>query len=222
VRSDTKTRKHYWIQFPRIRCPASADAFLLIGWLPEWDPQKQPTRVGKGRVEESSNNRTLSTRGLFYIRKRWMMLWSRWRVPARIKSDEPNPKVISSKAESSSSPGREFRSQRAGTKRSKVTQSQAGLLQHGLAYCRHLKLVDEKGVKIFDALVSAAEGISARLAKSPGVFLGWLQDTIGALEPKHPEIPKSLGTLPWMLATLNYDGFRESDRSRARYVALFR
>src|SRR5271165_3291187 len=64
-----------------------------------------------------------------------------------------------------------------------------GLLQHGLAYCRHLNLVDEKGAKIFNAqiesgdaefLVSAAEGISARLARSPGVFVGWLQDTIGA------------------------------------------
>jgi hypothetical protein len=58
-------------------------------------------------------------------------------------------------------------------------------------------------------LVSAAEGISARLAKSPGVFLGWLQDTIGALEPKHPEILKSIATLPCVLATLNYDGLFE-------------
>lgn len=101
--------------------------------------------------------------------------------------------------------------------------SWVGLLQHGLEYCKTQKLVDEKGAEVFKALiesgdaeflVAAAEGISSRLSKSPGVFLGWLQDTVGALEPKHPEILKSLATLSCMLATLNYDGLFEKATAR--------
>ena len=110
--------------------------------------------------------------------------------------------------------------------------SWAGLLQHGLAYCRHLNLVDEKGVKIFNVqiesgdaefLVSAAEGISARLAKTPGVFLGWLQNTVGNLEPMYPDMLKSLATLPCVLATLNYDGlFENATDRREQYARLAR
>jgi hypothetical protein len=64
--------------------------------------------------------------------------------------------------------------------------SWVGLLQHGLEYCKTLRLVDEKGAKIFNAqiesgdaefLVSTAEGISARLSKTRGVVRGWLPDT---------------------------------------------
>ena len=55
-------------------------------------------------------------------------------------------------------------------------------------------------------LVSAAEGISARLAKSPG---GAASGYNWGSEPKHPEILKSIATLPCVLATLNYDGLFE-------------
>ena len=70
--------------------------------------------------------------------------------------------------------------------------------------------------------MTAAEGISARLSKSPGVFRWWLQDTVGALEPKHPEILKSLATLPCALATLNYDGLFERATNRREPVTWLR
>jgi parallel beta-helix repeat protein len=109
--------------------------------------------------------------------------------------------------------------------------SWVGLLQHGLEECKRRKLVDEKAAKIFDAqiesgdtefLVSAAEGISARLSKWSGVFRGWLQDTVGALEPKHPEILESLANLPCVIVTLNYDGLFEKATARREAVTWLR
>jgi SIR2-like domain len=64
-------------------------------------------------------------------------------------------------------------------------------------------------------LIAAAEGISSRLSKrSPGVFRGWLQDTVGTLEPKHPEILHTIASLGDVLATLNYDGLFERATER--------
>src|SRR3989304_4180977 len=59
-----------------------------------------------------------------------------------------------------------------------------GLLRHGVNYCKEIGVADEKVAKVLamqiesgetDLLVSAAETISQRLmAKSPGIFSGWL------------------------------------------------
>jgi hypothetical protein len=110
--------------------------------------------------------------------------------------------------------------------------SRAGLLRHGLAYCRHLNLADQEDVRVLGSqiksnktnfLISAAEDISKRLhSHSPGVFRGWLQNTVGDLEPKHPDILRSLATLPCVLATLNYDGLFEKATDRHEPVTWTR
>ena len=66
-----------------------------------------------------------------------------------------------------------------------------GLLQHGLEYCRTLGAVDDEDVEVLAAqiksnrtnfLISAPEEISQRLQpRAPGVFRGWLKNTVGAL-----------------------------------------
>jgi SIR2-like domain len=93
--------------------------------------------------------------------------------------------------------------------------SWAGLLQHGLAYCRNLGLADEADAELLSMqigsgkpnfLIAAAEDISQRLqSRSPGVFRGWLKHTVGALLPKHRAVLDALAALPGVLATLNYD-----------------
>jgi len=106
-----------------------------------------------------------------------------------------------------------------------------GLLKHGIEYCKTRLLVDEASVTVFNTqiesgsaefLVMTAEGISARLSKSPGVFRAWLQDTVGSLEPTNPEILRALAALPCVLATLNYDGLFEKATSRREPVTWLR
>jgi predicted NACHT family NTPase len=102
--------------------------------------------------------------------------------------------------------------------------SWTGLMQHALEYCRNLGLADEEDVELLrrqiasgkqSFLVAAAEDISQRLqSSSPGVFRAWLQDTVGALVPKHREVLKPLAALPGVLATLNYDRLIEKATSR--------
>ena len=105
-----------------------------------------------------------------------------------------------------------------------------GLLQHGLAYCQTLGLADKGAAKVLlteirsgrpDFLIAAAENISQRLqSHSPGVFRGWLKDTVGALVPQHREVLDALAALPGVLATLNYDPLIE--RATARQAVTWR
>ncbi|GEM_PF-1239302 len=100
----------------------------------------------------------------------------------------------------------------------------SGLLQHGVKYCKEIGAADEKAATVLamqiesgetDFLVSAAETISQRLkAKSPGVFRGWLKNTVGNLSVKDPAILGALHALPGVLATLNYDGLIEQATKR--------
>ena len=102
--------------------------------------------------------------------------------------------------------------------------SWAGLLQHGLAYCKNLGLADKEEAELLSLniksgkptfLISAAEDISQRLqSRSPGTFRGWLKDSVGALVPQHSEILHALTVLPGVLATLNYDGLIEKATAR--------
>lgn len=99
-----------------------------------------------------------------------------------------------------------------------------GLLRHGVARCQVENVIPEKVARVLlasiatgetDLLVSAAETITARLRqKAPGVFHRWLRDTLGKLEPRHPEIAIELARWPGALATLNYDGLIEAATDR--------
>jgi hypothetical protein len=110
--------------------------------------------------------------------------------------------------------------------------SWTGLLRHGLALCQERDLVNDEAVNIFNVqiesgapefLVAAAQGISARLANAgSGVFRGWLQETVGKLEPEFPDILESLAALPCVLATLNYDGLFEKSTNRRNPVTWVR
>jgi hypothetical protein len=105
-----------------------------------------------------------------------------------------------------------------------LVASWPGLLQHGLGYCRTLGAADEEDTELLgnqiksnktNFLISAAEDISQRLqSRSPGVFQGWLKNTVGALVLEHREILDALTALPGVLATLNYDSLIEHASGR--------
>ena len=94
-----------------------------------------------------------------------------------------------------------------------------GLLQHGVKHCKDVGEADDDDVELLtmqiesgktNFLISAAEDISQRMqAKSPGVFRGWLKDTIGKLEIKDRSILDAVAALRSMLCTLNYDNLLE-------------
>src|SRR5688500_7690094 len=94
-----------------------------------------------------------------------------------------------------------------------------GLLQHGIQHCRTIGAADEADADLLtmqsksgktNFLISAAEDISQRMqAKSPGVFRGWLKETIGKLQVNDRAILDALAALPGVLATLNYDNLIE-------------
>jgi predicted NACHT family NTPase len=100
-----------------------------------------------------------------------------------------------------------------------------GLLLHGVDRCVHTEhVLDADEARIVrlqikcanpDFLVSAAELVSGRLrGKSPGTYHRWLKDTVGELDPTHPEILNVLAAFPGVLATLNYDGLLEKAAGR--------
>ena len=58
-----------------------------------------------------------------------------------------------------------------------------------------------------------AEDVSQRMmTKSPGVFLGWLKDTVGKLKIKDAALLDAIVALPGILATLNYDNLLEEHK----------
>lgn len=99
-----------------------------------------------------------------------------------------------------------------------------GLLEHGLHYCRTLGLVDAEDESIIGQqitsgktsfLIAAAEQISMRLrSRDPGVYRGWLKDTVGALKVHEPALIETLASVAGVLATLNYDNLVEDVTGR--------
>ena len=100
-----------------------------------------------------------------------------------------------------------------------------GLLQHGVHFCQHTESVlDENEAQLLnmqislgktDFLIAAAELVTERLhGKRPGVFRGWLKDSVGKLAPTQPDIIQMLASWPVVLATLNYDRLIEAVTSR--------
>lgn len=93
------------------------------------------------------------------------------------------------------------------------------LLNHGVDCCFNQDLITASLASLLkqqiasgeiDVLISAAEIIVARLrGKAPGIYRGWLKDTVGRLEPTQPEILQALAALGGVLATLNYDPLLE-------------
>src|SRR5262245_36187301 len=83
------------------------------------------------------------------------------------------------------------------------------LLDHGVKHCKDIGAVDADDVELLtmqikkgktDFLINAAEIISQRMkAKAPGVFLGWLKDTIGKLRIKDRGLLDALASLPGVL-----------------------
>src|SRR5262249_25697825 len=102
--------------------------------------------------------------------------------------------------------------------------SWTGLLEHGVKHCKDIGAADVDDVELLtmqikkgktEYLINAAETISQRMkAKAPGVFLGWLKDTIGKLEIKDRAVIDALQALPGILATLNYDNLLEDATPR--------
>jgi HEAT repeat protein len=90
-----------------------------------------------------------------------------------------------------------------------------GLLLHAVKHCKDIGAADKVDVKLLtnqiksgktNFLISAAEDVSLRMqSKAPGVFRGWLKDTIGKLEIRDRAVIDAVGALPGILATLNYD-----------------
>ncbi|HEX4416908.1 MAG TPA: SIR2 family protein, partial [Kofleriaceae bacterium] len=104
--------------------------------------------------------------------------------------------------------------------------SWSGLLRHGVQACKHQGIADDADAALLlaqiesgktDFLISAAENISMRLKKrAPGVFRGWLKDTIGQLKVNadRREVIEAVVALPGLLATLNYDNLLEAITGR--------
>jgi len=91
-----------------------------------------------------------------------------------------------------------------------------GLLNHGAKHCRDLGLADDADLELWQSqiasgktnfLLNAAQDISERLhSESPGVFRGWLKQTVGKLELRERALIDAVAAIPGVLATLNYDG----------------
>jgi GTPase SAR1 family protein len=105
-----------------------------------------------------------------------------------------------------------------------------GLLQHGLAYCEQLGIVDEEEVELLRPqvtstkvkfLISAAEHISAHLReRSPGTYHAWLADSVGKLQVSDPDLAAALLPLSSRIITLNYDRLIELATGRQHMTWL--
>ncbi|WP_035601764.1 SIR2 family protein [Haloferula sp. BvORR071] len=99
-----------------------------------------------------------------------------------------------------------------------------GLILHGIKHCREIGAASEEVAKQLQSrlavgdvtsLITVAEQITQILkGRSPGVFRGWLKDTIGALRSSNGEIIEILDRIPGILATLNYDSLIEQATGR--------
>jgi hypothetical protein len=99
-----------------------------------------------------------------------------------------------------------------------------GLLMHGIQHCVEIGIVDDVDVEILsrqietgrsDYLISAAEWITNKMRDfSPGVYRGWLKNTIGVLKAVDNELIHAIAALPGVLATLNYDNLLEDITGR--------
>ena len=100
-----------------------------------------------------------------------------------------------------------------------------GLLLHGVDYGENVEhVLDAEEAEDLrrqirrgkpDFLTAAAEIITSRLTgKLPGAFRRWLQESVGKLEPRAPEILHALAGVPGVLATLNYDPLFEKALGR--------
>ena len=99
-----------------------------------------------------------------------------------------------------------------------------GLLEHGVKHCRDIGVADNADLDLLNAqiasnkthfLIAVAEDVSRRMkAQAPGVFFGWLKNTIGKLKIKERAVLDALDALPGVLATLNYDNLLEDATGR--------
>lgn len=89
-----------------------------------------------------------------------------------------------------------------------------GLLAHGLAHCRKLKLIDDEDADIValqiqkqksEYFIQAAEKIHECLAGSVNERLWWMKETIGSLKVKDPRLIKAILALNGLVTTVNYD-----------------
>ena len=107
-----------------------------------------------------------------------------------------------------------------------------GLLKHGLARCTANGSMPEEEAELFakqvnlvktNLLIMVAEQVSQSFRKRrEGDYKLWLQETVGRLEPIHPEILLALHAIPSILATLNYDDLIEKATHRKPYHWLER
>ncbi len=99
-----------------------------------------------------------------------------------------------------------------------------GLLGHGIAHCTDRgaitpevanHLTAQLKLDETDLLITAAETVSQRLrGQSPGVFRGWLKDSISQLKVQAPALIEALQALGGLIATLNYDTLIEQATGR--------
>lgn len=93
--------------------------------------------------------------------------------------------------------------------------SWAGLLKQGANYCTDRGWIDAKKRTAFDSLMAAGEVVLAAgmVRKAFGTrmfeFEQWLDGTVGALMPTHPEVLDCIHGLSAPLITLNYDQLLE-------------
>ncbi|MFM7199173.1 MAG: SIR2 family protein [Myxococcota bacterium] len=94
-----------------------------------------------------------------------------------------------------------------------------GLLKHGIAHCVEYGRADEQWADDMrnalkkldtDALLMVAHQVSQKLGgEKDGLFAAWLGETVGKLEPKHPELIQTLRQMELPIMTTNYDGLIE-------------
>lgn len=89
-----------------------------------------------------------------------------------------------------------------------------GLLAHGLAHCRKLKLIDDDDAEIValqiqkqksEHFIQAAQKIHECLAKRVNERHWWMEESIGSLKVKEPRLIKAILALNGLVTTLNYD-----------------
>lgn len=94
-----------------------------------------------------------------------------------------------------------------------------GLIYHGIHRCRSLGLITaeraEQLKKVVewndvDDLIHVAESVTKTLrAESPGTYQKWLNETVGKLKVKAPQLIQALDRICKLLSTLNYDTLPE-------------
>jgi formylglycine-generating enzyme required for sulfatase activity/energy-coupling factor transporter ATP-binding protein EcfA2 len=99
-----------------------------------------------------------------------------------------------------------------------------GLLEHGANHCLDLGWATKAEADAWKALIAtgktrsmigAAELITQCLKEAgQGRFAGWLENTVGQLSPKCPEVIEVLSAYPGVLATLSYDALIEKVTGR--------